>query len=73
MLPIQVCSYLWATCTAVIGLLRCSSDLLNAHFILPGQGGWFFFVCVCARDFHQISTCTCLVVFDIPPQQFLLR
>lgn len=42
MLPIQVCSYLGAACRAVIGLLRCSTDLLNTQFILPVQGGAFF-------------------------------
>lgn len=46
MLPIQVCSYLGAACRAVIGLLRCSTDLLNTQFILPVQGGAFFFVCL---------------------------
>lgn len=38
---IQVCSYLGAACTAVIGLLRCSTDLLNTQFILPVQGSFF--------------------------------
>lgn len=53
MLPIQVCSYLGAACRAVIGLLRCSTDLLNTQFILPVQGGAFFlFVCFGGRNVH---------------------